>query len=103
MRKVLQGLIAPPGLGGRRAVSERLEIPLFVDGLPAIPSCHRPVGPKPFTLNLKPFGCRQGAKTVGQRIPLPNPVVRDWPHVQPALLENQEHLGGRGRSDARQA
>ena len=75
-------------------MSERLEIPLFVDGLPAIPSCHRPVRPEPFALNLKSLRCRQAAETVGQRIALPNPVVRDWPHVQPAQLENQEHLGG---------
>src|SRR2546426_7269290 len=70
------------------------ELTLLPDGLPAIPRRHRSVGPEPLALPLKLLRRQELPQAVGQRVAFANAVVPDRPHVEPAQLEDQEHLSG---------
>jgi len=67
---------------------------LFADGSPAIPRGHRAVGPEAFARDLELLRRRQPRQSVGQRVAVAHAIVTDRPHVEPAQLENEEHLGG---------
>src|SRR5216117_3615641 len=70
------------------------EFTLLANGLPAIPRGHRSVGPEPLALSLELLRRRELPQVVGQRVAFANAVVPDRPHVEPAQLEDQEHLSG---------
>src|SRR5256885_16573272 len=63
-------------------------------GLPALPGRPRWVGPEPLALSLELLRRRELPQVVGQRVAFANAVVPDRPHVEPAQLEDQEHLSG---------
>src|SRR5450759_3388991 len=61
---------------------------------PAVPGRDRPERSKHITFGLEGAGRRQIFQLVRERPALADPVVVNRPHVEPAQLEDQEHLGG---------
>src|SRR5947208_9162978 len=64
-----------------------------MDGLPAVPSGDRSVRTESVAFHLELFRLRQLLESIRQGVALANPIVVYRPHVEPAELEDQEHLG----------